>query len=70
MTPTDQGILVGRIAIVTGAAPQEKRITPPARTAETTRADVQLAGLQIGTVTSVKLDQVARVLFIDSRNSF
>jgi hypothetical protein len=31
-----------RIVMTTGAGPQEKRMIPPARTAATTAADVQL----------------------------
>lgn len=36
---------VARIVIVTGAGPHEKRIVPPARTAATTPAEVQLDGV-------------------------
>jgi hypothetical protein len=36
---------VAAILIVTGRGPQSKRITPPARTAATTAAEVQLAGV-------------------------
>lgn len=40
---------VAVILIVTGAAPQENVITPPAATAETTAADVQLAAVPLPT---------------------
>ena len=51
---------VARIEIVTGAAPQEKRITPPARTAATTRAEVQLAGVPWPTTWSALAVPAAR----------
>jgi hypothetical protein len=38
-------LAVAFIRIVTGCGPQEKRMTPPARTAATTAADVQLAAV-------------------------
>ena len=43
---------VASIRIVTGPGPQSKRMTPPSRTAATTAAEVQLAGVPCPTIRS------------------
>ena len=45
-------LAVAFIRIVTGRGPHEKRMIPPARTAATTAADVQLAGVPCPTTRS------------------
>jgi hypothetical protein len=42
-------LAVWLITIVTGSGPQEKRMIPPARTAATTAAEVQLAAVPLPT---------------------
>src|SRR4051812_41725389 len=48
------------MVIVTGAGPQSKVITPPAATAATTSADVQLSGVPLPTTRSGRLVSTAR----------
>ncbi|BFU43101.1 hypothetical protein KRMM14A1004_13380 [Krasilnikovia sp. MM14-A1004] len=51
---------VARIVIVTGSGPQSNVITPPAATARTTAAEVQLAGVPVPTTRSGRLVSTAR----------
>src|SRR5690349_2690665 len=53
-------LAVAFMAIVTGAGPQSKVITPPAATAATTAADVQLAGVPLPTTRSGRRVSTAR----------
>src|SRR5690349_12195016 len=53
-------LAVAFMAIVTGAGPQSKVITPPAATAVTTAADVQLAGVPLPTTRSGRRVSTAR----------